>query len=58
MIKLKRSKLGFPVPQINGTTIGNEIDDSVSGKCFTLGKKHYLVTNNEAMCRMNAPKNR
>nr|XP_020652724.1 spondin-2 [Pogona vitticeps]XP_020652725.1 spondin-2 [Pogona vitticeps]XP_020652726.1 spondin-2 [Pogona vitticeps] len=30
MIKLKRSKLGFPVPQSNGTAIGNEIDDSVS----------------------------
>ncbi|KAF7238662.1 Spondin-2 [Varanus komodoensis] len=30
MIKLKKSKLGFPIPQHNVTTTDNEIDDSVS----------------------------
>ncbi|KAH0624418.1 hypothetical protein JD844_031836 [Phrynosoma platyrhinos] len=30
LVKLKRSRLGFPVPQTNVTAIGNEIDDSVS----------------------------
>uniref|UniRef100_A0A8D0KNV4 Spondin-2 n=1 Tax=Salvator merianae TaxID=96440 RepID=A0A8D0KNV4_SALMN len=30
LVKLKRSLLGFPLPQSNVTAIGNEIDDSVS----------------------------
>ncbi|XP_015283349.1 PREDICTED: spondin-2 [Gekko japonicus] len=30
MIKLKRSKLGFPIPQPNVTVIDNEIEDTIS----------------------------